>query len=452
MNKERVEKLLVIGSSMHQFVECTDWKVKSLPNLVDYDTIIVNTRSLSKKILEQITSARIEQFRKLLTRFLVSSGTLIVISDHYRTGKNKKRYPETYSNYSWSPINIDLIKEHGNTINPVDVRYPKYFSKFDEWEYYFTIGGECLTQELTEYCGDIYNYNYSFDVYPFLQNREKRILAGSYHWWIKPENKPNSKIKRGLGFIILLPLLKNIYSRQAINLLLEDILGKPQELLPPAWTEKVKMRPLDDINSMISSHNDEIEKHQKKISELKKQKECLEYYKKLLYADGSELEEVFKKCLIELGASVNPAKYAEEEYCLRYKKNDYPVEAKGNTKSISLTNLRQLIDYLLIYDEKTGKINKGILIGNAWKNIPHNERDAKDKPVFPSNVVKRAKATNIALISSVDFFEVFCKFLEDKTLGKKILNCIVNSVGIINFKKYNMVTQKTQVIKKDHRV
>ena len=90
--------------------------------------------------------------------------------------------------------------------------------------------------------------------------------------------------------------------------------------------------------------------------------------------------------------------------------------------------------YLLIYDEKTGNQNRGILLGNAWKNTPINQRNSHAKPVFPSNVVKRAEATNITLIPSVEFFEIFCKFLENKTLSKKILDCIVNAVGVVNFK------------------
>jgi len=436
MNKEREKKYLVIGSSGHQFVESIEWETDPLPNLVDYDVIIANVRSLTEDYLQNIPSDKIELIRKLLVRFLKSFGTLIILSDHYKRGTNKNRYPETYDNYSWCPIHIGIAKESGNIIEEKVNPFPKYFSKFKRWEYYFYVPQSCLTIELTNQCGATYDYTYTYQIEPYLKNREQRTLAGSYHWWTEAEQTTGAHPKKEveLGPIVLLPLLKEFDSRESTNILLEDILGKPQVSLPPSWVDNVKIPPITDINTKIAHHAGTIKKHQEEIDKLDKQKKDLEYYKKLLYADGRELEDVFKKCLLDLGASVTPAKYAEEEYCLQYQKNDYPVEAKGNTKSISLTNLRQLMDYLLIYDEKTGKQNKGILLGNAWKHIPVNKRNEHGKPTFPSNVIQRAEATNIALVSSVDFFNAFCEFLENKSLGKKILDHIINQTGVVSFK------------------
>lgn len=435
MKKEREKKYLVIGSKGHQFVDCIDWDIAKFPNLVDYDVIIANVQSITIDFLKKVSSNIIENYRKLLIRFLCSSGKLIILTDNYKFGVNKKRFPESYDNYSWSPIGIGIIKEIGNTIEVISNHFPKYFSEFKKWEYYFCVPRDCLTKELINWCGQIYDFDYKHTIQPYIVNREKRSLAGSYHLWTEAKERAKSKREIILEPIILLPLLINIDSRKAVNLLLEDILGKPQESLPHSWVENVKMPFIDDINLEILHDTNEIKTHQVKIDELNKQKRNFEYYKKLLYTDGSELEDVFKKCLIELGALVKPAKYAEEEYCLAYKENEYPVEAKGNSRSISLTDLRQLMDYLLTYDDKTGIQNKGILLGNAWKNIPIDQRNQKGKPIFPSNVIDRAESTNIALVSSVDFFVVFCKFLENKSIGKRILDCIVNSVGVVNFEK-----------------
>lgn len=431
--KERDKKYLIIGSIGHQFVDCVDWVNAHSYNLVDYDVIIANVQSLTEAFLMEVPCARIETLRTLLTRFLASDGRLIILSDHKKIGKNEKRYPVSYDNYSWSPIDIEIKKEKGDTINVITNFFPEFFSKFREWEYYFCSPRNCLTTELTDYLGKTYEYDYSWHPNPYLQNREKRMLAGEHYWSVRPKGSKNNV--RNLGAIVLLPLLKNIHSREAINLLIKDIIGKTQGIPPPEWLKEVRIPILDDIIGKIRSHENTIVKQEKIIEELNQEKANLEYYKKLLYCDGQELEDVFKKCLIGLGASVNTAKYAEEEYCLVYDKNEYPVEVKGNTKSISLTDLRQLMDYLLVYDEKTDKSNKGILLGNAWKGTPVNGRGSKEKPIFPSNVIKRSEVINIALVSSVDFFKVFCFFLENKSLGKKILNCIVGSKGVVDFRK-----------------
>jgi hypothetical protein len=114
------------------------------------------------------------------------------------------------------------------------------------------------------------------------------------------------------------------------------------------------------------------------------------------------------------------------------------VEAKGVTKSISLTHLRQLIDYMLKYEEQTGVAVKGILLGNPWKNLPIEQRDTTGKPSFPPNVISRAKDMKIALISSTNFFKAFCSFLKHKKIGTSILNKIVNANGVVDFSEFNV--------------
>ena len=84
MNKEREKKYIVIGSSGHQFVDSVEW-VDPVPNLVDYDVIIVNVRSLTKDYLENITYDKVSYIRTLLVRFLKSNGTLIILTDHYKS-------------------------------------------------------------------------------------------------------------------------------------------------------------------------------------------------------------------------------------------------------------------------------------------------------------------------------------------------------------------------------
>lgn len=262
------------------------------------------------------------------------------------------------------------------------------------------------------------------------------MLAGSHKWKVYPTGKTAQPIHE-LGEIILLPKVEGVDSERLINTLLEDILGERRLIKAPEWAEKITPPSLEKINFEISKKLTEIEKENQILNELNLRKNELESYKKLLYADGKELEEIFEKCLHELGGQVLPAKHAEEEYCLVYKNYEVPVEAKGNSKSISMTDLRQLFDYLAKYDDYNGKANKGILLGNAWKNLPLEKRDTTEKPIFPSNVIERAKGMNIALVSSMDFFWAFSKFLEDNSLGIIILDRIVGSAGVVNFKNLN---------------
>jgi hypothetical protein len=211
------------------------------------------------------------------------------------------------------------------------------------------------------------------------------------------------------------------------------LLGKPQETLPPDWIQDLRLPYVDQYNDEINKRESEIDEISVQIKQLKDTKSKILEYTKLLYCDGKELEDIFKNCLTKLGGKVDPAKYADEEYCLTYEGKEFPVEAKGVSKSIALTHLRQLIDYMLKYDEATNEKTKGILLGNPWKNKPLADRNLGGTPNFPDNVIQRAMDMNIALVSSVDFFKVFCEFLEEKVSGDDILKKITSGTGLVDF-------------------
>lgn len=118
---------------------------------------------------------------------------------------------------------------------------------------------------------------------------------------------------------------------------------------------------------------------------------------------------------------------------MEYGEHKYLIEVKGVSKSISLGHLRQLNDYILKYEEDTGKACKGILFGNSWRTTPPEERNTSEKPEFPNNVISRAEQWNIALISSAKFFEAFCLFMNDRSKGAQVLQDMINSSGVVEF-------------------
>lgn len=153
-------------------------------------------------------------------------------------------------------------------------------------------------------------------------------------------------------------------------------------------------------------------------------------FRRLLYSSGPELEDVVRKSFELLGAKVLPAKYGQEEYILEVGGEEFLIEVKGVSKSISLTHLRQLNDYLLKYQEDTGKECKGILLGNAWRNMPPSMRNAEETPEFPDNVVKRAEQWGISLVSSGTLFEAVLKVLTDEKMAEGILASITAADGV----------------------
>jgi hypothetical protein len=121
------------------------------------------------------------------------------------------------------------------------------------------------------------------------------------------------------------------------------------------------------------------------------------------------------------------------QFVLEYKGETYLIECKGVGKSIARSHVVQLLGYLTKFEETEGKSGKGILFGNAWKDLPPDQRQQKDTVIFPPNVIESATSNNIALLSSVEFFAGFCQFLAGMVSGEDILDKIVQTVGVVKF-------------------
>jgi len=135
----------------------------------------------------------------------------------------------------------------------------------------------------------------------------------------------------------------------------------------------------------------------------------------------------------KLGGTVLPSKYSQEEYVLEFEGKEFLIEVKGVAKSIALSHIRQLNDYLLKYQEDTGKECKGILFGNAWRNIPPDMRGLEDTQVFPDNVIKRAEQWGISLVSSTAFFGAFLQVLNSSQSSNAVLTKMTTCSGVATF-------------------
>ncbi|CAG9233760.1 hypothetical protein BGLA2_610036 [Burkholderia gladioli] len=109
------------------------------------------------------------------------------------------------------------------------------------------------------------------------------------------------------------------------------------------------------------------------------------------------------------------------------------AECKGVSKSISLANLRQVQDYVLKYEEDENSKGKGILFGNAWRGLPPAERDTKDRPIFPPNVIERAQQFGVSLVSTLDLYRAFSRFLSGEVSPQAILSVITEANGVADF-------------------
>jgi len=427
----KIPKVLVIGSVGHALVQCVHWADLLTLNIVDFDVIVADVSTLSPEILKSAAWDYFGKVRQQLVRALISKVHLIIIGDFYRyvTPKNELALTsESVNNYGWCPITLGIQQEAGNTIEVVSNEFRDYLAHLRTWDFFFFVPNACLTHELTNILGHPNNRTYLVKIESIVSNRYAKCLAGT----IQPRviGKDGSEVS--LGKITLLPRIARLEQKERLNIILDGELGLPQTTLPPDWIRSISLPGQSDIGREIAVKLKTIETLESEIESLEARLKDREEYKKLLYASGVELEQIFSRCLRELGATVTPAKYSNEEFVVQFESRTYLVECKGVSKSIALTHVRQLFDYMTKYEEEEGVAGKGILLGNAWRDIAVGERAAAGG-VFPDNVRKRASDLGVALLSSVTFYAEFCKYLDRQRAGRDVLNDILAAIGEVTF-------------------
>lgn len=437
------EKCLILGSGGYTGIDAVEWDAEDLPNIVDYDVIIVDVRALDEKKLSTVSNKRLETLRYQLTRLLHSNGRIIIVSDFKKGHKRPQQYPEYADNYDWCPVKIGISNESGESLSIKDKRFPGYIKHLNNWPYYFFIPRSCLSRQLTDFFGSTHDTKYSLPISSFVENRYEKTIAGSVHIEVIRKQKKSSGYSSYdhypdtpdhiTGEIVLLPLIEKLDHKEAVRLVLEDLIGSSMGYAPPSWVDSIVVPHIAEIETEIKEKEIQIDEISGYIGKLENRRESLNNYRKLLYSSGFDLEEIVKICFEELGAKVTPARYGQEEYVLEYGEREYLIEVKGISKSISLGHLRQLNDYILKYEEDTGKACKGILFGNSWRTTPPEERNTSEKPEFPNNVISRAEQWNIALISSAKFFEAFCQFMNNRSKGTQVLQDMINTSGVVEF-------------------
>lgn len=437
------KKCLVLGSTGYTGIYAVEWDAETLPNLVDYDVIIVDVRALDEEKLATVSNERLESIRTQIIRLLHSNGRIIVVSDFEKKHNRPKKHPEQATNYDWCPIHIGIARESGDSLLIKANRFPSYIQHLQNWPYYFFVPRSCLTKELTNFYGPIHDSRYSFPILSFVENRYERTIAGAVHIEITRKQRKSSGYDsydhypdspdHVSGEIVFLPLIEKLDHKEAVRLVLEDLIGSSMGYAPPNWVDSITVPYIAEIETEIKVKQDQIDVISRDIRNLENRREAINGYRKLLYSSGFDLEEIVKICFEELGGKVTPAKYGQEEYILEYGGVEYLIEVKGVSKSIALGHLRQLNDYICKYEEDMGKTCKGILFGNSWRTLPPEERNTTERQEFPDNVISRAEKWDIALISSTKFFEAFCLFMNDKSKGAKILEVMINASGIVKF-------------------
>jgi hypothetical protein len=454
---ESTKRVIVIGSEGHYGVKTTSWESEDIPNVADYDAVILETASLASILNQsskeqnkdslQVIDHNLDTIRNMLLEVLHSKGSIYAIC----SPEVRARYGTTpwghISNYEWSPIPVNLSKEAGQTIQLVDESFSHYFQFVKSWAFCFEglESGTLFLENVTQYYGGRYYVRSVIEI--IAKNRYEKPIAIRIGYtlhepvklsptsvalaratgWDTP--KYDQEIQLTSGSIVLLPITTEINSREAINLLLEDLYQIQQVTPPPEGIDDISMPNEDLLSQEIEERRVKIQSLSDEIGDLEKRKRGLDKFKQLLYETGKPLEDICKLVLQELGGKTDAF---AEDFLLISGDREAVIEVKGREGVIERKDGAQLSQNrknCAISKGKETRAFKAILLANAWRLIfPIGDRYKKD--YFAPRLIKDAENDEMALVTTPELFDAYCKFLEGKATGEEIINRMFSGVGV----------------------
>lgn len=465
------KRILLISSHSFEGADSFDW-FQEFPNISDYDVVILDTPRIftflhSRGKLQSLGENRWGIFQpseidtKLRSNLSLVKKKLVEVLEFKRTvyalympniiidelfeGVSTSLDPSGMTHTEadtwtqgfirtdgWCPISIPIVLEKGKTIILQRSDYEQYFKNFPGWQYYFDTGRTEFADFENAYWA---KYKVTHGLRILAVNKVNKPIAVEFtprfHRWVGAKKSAWSQIFMSGGDLVLLPVGDMLNTAPHIEVILRQMKGIT-ETPPPTWIDTVEIPGEGSLKDALVTETEALRVAESKVKESEGRLEELQKYKKLLYETGLPLQELVKSTLEALGANTKPS-VVTDEFIVEANGKEALIEVKGNTKSITKDDVAQLVTDLMQHLKTTGQEIHGILVGNAWRLLPLQERNVKEKPIFSRDAIRVAKNHNIGLISTTELFRAFCRTLEEPAHKKDVMNKITTRTGVITF-------------------
>lgn len=280
-------------------------------------------------------------------------------------------------------------------------------------------------------------------IIPLAKNLDNDIVAFSL------EDGPDISIKAHNAFVPWLDEGEQIFWDSIVDFLLNtnsDFNNVAE------WVKNYSFPALDELEQKIFEKDEQIKLlEEEKLAFESKKRKFEKIRNVLLYKNGDLLKEISKEVLNDLGTNAEDGKQGREDLVFIHNDDHYLIEVKGTEKSASKTHVRQLTGHLTEYQNENEVKPKGILLINAWRKIPLEERGTGDKPIFPDDIMKLVNLSGVALMTTQQLFVMCCARLEGKFDLKAFVELLKNTQGILGgydniemYKKEQSISQPSR--------
>ncbi len=429
------ENVLVIGSKNHVGAQkCIEWG-EELVYVGDYDALVVNTTTLTEEKLHEILSRENTYFASLrkdiedvqknrgIKIVCIISPYIFIFGDTFRQGSSlMELLKSTPNNYSWSPI-IPYFENIPNGAKLVAVKSTLFKDYIEKIKKYNLVYQNSINN--TKYIDSTPDREIFTKLYnnTLLNNPAGRNVAFSIQWKVHRYTEYNVIVNSNLP-IHFLPPTEDL--GEDISLIIGE-LTKMEEDLPPEWLNEFSLPGEQDMQNGIVEKFKQIEFVNKEIQGLQIELNFIKDYKKLLYAQGKELESIVEKSfgLLEIKLESPSITTEEDRFFKTADDKKIYIEIRGVNRLMNEGDLAQIIKRIAEKPSSTEYTTRGVFVFNRQNKINISERNN----AFHHNIQEQAKSFNVCLIDT----EMLYKLVERKLDGESIPDLdkiIFNTVGV----------------------
>jgi hypothetical protein len=238
------------------------------------------------------------------------------------------------------------------------------------------------------------------------------------------------------GHLIFLPTFVDEDDEKLQNSFIESVITLVNELKKetgdfeqPLWSNNFLLPGEEENNKELEALQVELDSILDRINKQKEILSKIEEYKILFTGTGKSLEIMVNRVFEELGFVVTDGIPGRDDLILKYKEQVAVVEIKGVSKSAAEKHAAQLEKWVSEYFSNFELMPKGILLVNAFKDTPLNERSEE---FFPDQMISYCEKRNHCLISGLQLLCIYFDCLNNPDKKDEIISEIFSTSG-----KYN---------------
>lgn len=415
------QKIWVLGEQVKKADKCILWG-DTIPNLSNCDTLIINFDNI---LIPSSHSSRITEIMKYLSILAMSEKShiyIIITSDLKDIGIlpffptiNKIKSSTFGTIKSTQPRSIVpiIIKEYCNFVESCTY----YISEINNISFKSTF--DFLSHA---YIPRLYartaKYFIPFSKY-HIQNKAGQMIGLGYYLSLSDEKKEHLQ---NTGTFHFLPPPTSKSSTEVVQFLVNFLVGADLREDEPTWVGNVVLPNVDKLSDEITQRQKVIDNLSREIAKIKEKKNEIEKYIRLLWTNGTPLEEAVKDALFFLG--FNEIKQGRsrdlEDWIIDIKSTDEfkhgVLEVKGSEKRISMDDISQCNKWVTQYRKKFDLKVKGILVPNQFRRT--EKPSSQKRTDFAPNQMEWAQDINMCVLPTVEIFKAVVEILKGNKISR----------------------------------